>query len=582
MRRGGIFGPVFRYESKIASRRWQVYAMRAIFVGLLLGCLSTIWRIEDYGSLESLRQQLVFAGQRFFYSTVIIELVLVLLAAPAATAGAICLDKSRGTLTHLLTTDLTDTEIVVGKLAARLLPVIALLACALPVSALAVMLGGVEPLALLSAFLVAIGVAILGCSLTMFLSVWGAKPAEVLAAVYMIWALWMIPWFVAELATRSASSPALDLVRRLIPFSVAIWPFNAFGTGGFDPSIRYALVFLGVMIGCSIVCAFLAVVSLRPASLRMANRKLKPVVESHAVVRFRRDVPWWPCPSLDKNPVLWREWHRARPTRWMRVVWGIYLGLTAVASSLCIASNLGLPYFGFVGPEASVPVLAIAAALGFLLMSVTSATSLAEERVRGSLDVLMATPLSTHTIVWGKWRGTFRLVVPVLFWPVLVCYAIVLRILPAAPVGVFYVLVPYGIAFGGFVTSLGLALACWTKRLGRALAIAVSIDVVLTLGPLLLDARDDSMLSMASPLAGIATLASQMSLFQSGPTYDQILSYGLAWAAIYATLAAFLFFAVDLTFNRVLGRASERPRWSRRARAHPFAVAAGRPSEGHT
>jgi ABC-type transport system involved in multi-copper enzyme maturation permease subunit len=576
MRRGGIFGPVFRYESKIASRRWQVYAMRAIFVGLLLGCLSTIWRIEDYGSLESLRRQLVFAGQRFFYFTVVIELVLVLLAAPAATAGAICLDKSRGTLTHLLTTDLTDTEIVVGKLAARLLPVIALLACALPVSALAVLLGGVEPMALMSGFLTAIGVAILGCSLTMLLSVWGSKPAEVLSAVYMIWALWMIPWFVVD-QWAGFRSPAVDLVRRLIPFCVAIWPYTV--GGGFDQSIRHALAFLGVMITCSIVCAFMSVVSLRPASLRMANRKLKPVVESRAVIRFRRDVPWWPSPSLDKNPVLWREWHRARPTRWMRVVWGIYLGLTAVASIFCIASNLGLPYLGFIGPEASVPVLSIAAALGFVLMSVTSATSLSEERVRGSLDVLMATPLSTRSIVWGKWRGTFRLVMPVLFWPVLVCYAIVLRILPAAPVGVFYVLVPYGIAFGAFVTSLGLALACWTPRLGRALAIAVSIDVVLTLGPLLLDARDDSMLRMASPFAGMATLASQMSLYRSGPTYDQILSNGLAWAAIYATLAAFLFLAVDLTFNRVLGRASERPRWPRKARSHPFADAPRRPAE---
>jgi hypothetical protein len=41
------------------------------------------------------------------YGTVVsIELTLVLLAAPAATAGAICLDKGRGTLDHLLATGL--------------------------------------------------------------------------------------------------------------------------------------------------------------------------------------------------------------------------------------------------------------------------------------------------------------------------------------------------------------------------------------------------------------------------------------------------------------------------------------------
>ena len=64
-----------------------------------------------------------------------IELTAVLLIAPAATAGAICLDKARGTLAHVFLTDLTDREIVLGKLAARLVPVWGLLLCLLNVAA---------------------------------------------------------------------------------------------------------------------------------------------------------------------------------------------------------------------------------------------------------------------------------------------------------------------------------------------------------------------------------------------------------------------------------------------------------------
>ena len=45
------------------------------------------------------------------------QLTLVLLAAPAATAGAICVDRRRGTLMHMLMTDLSAGEIVLGKLA---------------------------------------------------------------------------------------------------------------------------------------------------------------------------------------------------------------------------------------------------------------------------------------------------------------------------------------------------------------------------------------------------------------------------------------------------------------------------------
>ena len=55
--------------------------------------------------------------------------------------------------------------------------------------------------------------------------------------------------------------------------------------------------------------------------------------------------------------------------------------------------------------------------LGLLLLSVSAATSLAEERVRGSLDVLLCTPLSTRSILVGKWWGSFRQAAHVLVWP---------------------------------------------------------------------------------------------------------------------------------------------------------------------
>src|SRR5262249_61024307 len=47
---------------------------------------------------------------------------------------------------------------------------------------------------------------------------------------------------------------------------------------------------------------------------------------------------------------------------------------------------------------------------GLLVLSAVAPLSMAEERQRGSLDVVVATPLSTRAIVLGKWWGTFRLV----------------------------------------------------------------------------------------------------------------------------------------------------------------------------
>ena len=62
-------------------------------------------------------QQLAKLGEWFFYTMAGIQISLVLLAAPAAAAGSICMDRARGTLVHVMVTDLSDAEIVFGKLA---------------------------------------------------------------------------------------------------------------------------------------------------------------------------------------------------------------------------------------------------------------------------------------------------------------------------------------------------------------------------------------------------------------------------------------------------------------------------------
>ena len=106
MARGSLLGPVFAYEWLTRSRRWQGFAIRALFVLALLIGLALSWQSSMRNSTLTSRQQLVQAGESFFYTLTIVQVALVLLAAPAATAGAICLDKARGTLAHVMVTDL--------------------------------------------------------------------------------------------------------------------------------------------------------------------------------------------------------------------------------------------------------------------------------------------------------------------------------------------------------------------------------------------------------------------------------------------------------------------------------------------
>src|SRR5438045_1648612 len=157
-------GPVFAVECLTATRRWQTYALRAGFAGLLFAALVIVWANKGEsltGRAAALdRTTHARVGEAIFYAFFGTLLSATLLVAPGATAGAVCLDKARGTLLHLLVTDLSSAEIVLGKLAARLLPLIALLLASAPVLSLCLWLGGIDPDATLVAYAVAAGLAL--------------------------------------------------------------------------------------------------------------------------------------------------------------------------------------------------------------------------------------------------------------------------------------------------------------------------------------------------------------------------------------------------------------------------------------
>jgi ABC-type Na+ efflux pump permease subunit len=185
-----------------------------------------------------------------------------------------------------------------------------------------------------------------------------------------------------------------------------------------------------------------------------------------------------------------------------RILWGAYwLGAIAgVGIGLANAIEYGIdtPTGGFV----LVISFVMQSFLGMMLLSGQAPTSLGEERVRGSLDVLMSTPISTRAIVLGKWLGTFRVAIWLAILPGLAA-AIMACALPAVPssvttrVGTAPNVVPLTLAdriatpalvvgemlsYGAVITSLGLFLATWIARPGRAIAINVAAFVLVAIG----------------------------------------------------------------------------------------------------
>ena len=87
-------GPVFVYESIAATRRWQVYALRACFVlALLVSLTIVVWSTVGLSYNDpangTVAHQMGRLGEQFYYAITLTQLSLILLAAPGV-AGRWC------------------------------------------------------------------------------------------------------------------------------------------------------------------------------------------------------------------------------------------------------------------------------------------------------------------------------------------------------------------------------------------------------------------------------------------------------------------------------------------------------------
>lgn len=221
---------------------------------------------------------------------------------------------------------------------------------------------------------------------------------------------------------------------------------------------------------------------------------------------------------------------------------------------------------------------AVQVAVGLLLVSVGAATSLAEERVRGSLDILLSTPMSTISILAGKWWGSYRRLLPVVFWPAVFGA----RIMRPEPRDVFQYLILLSLVFsyGAVITSLGLAAATWIRRPGKAVALCVAAYVGFSIGwPVLLflivSGQDEGLASLLVPSPPIGTFLATAMVNEHGiASATQLLAITLPFSTLLNFLIAMFLFALTArSFDGRMGRMPDDPTVACRIR-HSAAIAA--------
>ncbi len=377
---------------------------------------------------------------------------------------------------------------------------------------LAALLGGIDGRALVGLFTVSAAVAVLGCALAMAISVEVVKTDEVIMAVVALVTCWLLSLPLWGGMARAYGLPAPpEWFYATNPFVLVYAPYTWPGHFGLLEVALFAAGSLAVSAG--LLAATIARLRRFVLPAEVGRRRWKFRVPAPGLATLRAGLARFrawreerlPGPSLDGNPVLWREWHRSRPSRMTQILWGLYWLGAIVATAIGIYEVLAYGIDNVTGGFMLTTALVVQSVLGLMLLSVQAPTALGEERVRGSLDVLMAAPISTRAILWGKWLGTYRVALGMAVLPgvaatviaavspgvpprfraaaspiPVVPISLVDRVL--APVLVVAELLSWGAAF----TSLGLLLATWTPRIGRAVGISLAVFLLLSIGWLFL------------------------------------------------------------------------------------------------
>ena len=186
-------GPVMRYELITTARRRRYYFLRAIYCSFLLAQLWLLFRTWEAqhisgGTYDEIQ---AFAEDAFIQFAAAQGIGLLLLI-PALVAGIIADEYQRKTLHYLLASRLSSAEIVLGKLGARMVHVVAFIALGLPIVSLLMLYGGLNPVNIFYVYMGTATLVLFASGFSVLISILARRPRDAILATYGLGALWLL------------------------------------------------------------------------------------------------------------------------------------------------------------------------------------------------------------------------------------------------------------------------------------------------------------------------------------------------------------------------------------------------------
>jgi len=213
-------GPIIAREVLTAPRPLRFYVARASYVGLLFILMWTAWQLLiGWRDVKELGVIARFGGV-LYGMIAILQLTLILFFAPLLTAASIAHEKDRRTFLLLLMTDLSDLEIVLGKMVAALLNILASLAAGAGLLSLCALFGGISfgQVATLMAVTASSGVA--GGAMGLLVALWRDRSFQAISLTIL-----MVVFSVAGVEAFARAFPTVTALG--VPLAEVLNPYRA-------------------------------------------------------------------------------------------------------------------------------------------------------------------------------------------------------------------------------------------------------------------------------------------------------------------------------------------------------------------
>ncbi len=481
-----LTGPIFEKELRVSSRRKRYYVLRSAYLLLLTVFVAFGWffGVSFAGASATYRISRMSMAATMIVATISwFQFISLQLIALVMLSNAINAEVQKKTLDVLASTPITSLQIIMGKLAGKLLQLVLLLAVSLPLLAVIRAFGGVPWDYLIAAGCVTLTATIFAASVSLFLSTvrknaYTVITSSITIALFLFVGLPLLASLLSYLTNNTFfRNNMLDAIVMINPF-VVMGNLTASMYSAGAPALIWPL-HCALMLALSAILVVLSVFRVRPAILaqykkplaRRLGRRWKKRTQKTTPDQSQRPVEAPTC-RITGDCIIWRELNRPVGGS----VISDRVGVLILAALLVVVYSLGVYYQWIVERGFHSVFVGFITFIILLRTATLAATTIASEKQAKTWPILLTTPLDDGQIIRSKALAVLRRTAGL--WIILTAHIVLFTITgvlhPLAGVGAFCSIVPAAL----FLIGSGLLAGTFFKTNTGAIVATFAIPLV--------------------------------------------------------------------------------------------------------